>query len=99
MIKLQEDFKWADMHWIWKNMQIRQGLHLLKDACYRKMTTVALPLKKGDKVAVFGHMAFHYYKSGTWLGRTGKYMLCGSESYYRTCRALKNTALRWTKRN
>ena len=24
----------------------------------------ALPLRKGDKVAVFGRIAFHYYKSG-----------------------------------
>ena len=29
-----ENFKWADMHWIWKNMQIWQGLHLRRDACY-----------------------------------------------------------------
>ncbi len=27
-----------------------------------------LPLKKGDKVAVFGRMAFHYYKSGLGSG-------------------------------
>lgn len=28
----------------------------------------ALPLKEGDKVAVFGRMQFHYYKSGTGSG-------------------------------
>ncbi len=27
-----------------------------------------LPLRKGDKVAVFGRMAFHYYKSGLGSG-------------------------------
>lgn len=36
-----------------------------------------LPLKKGDKVAVFGRMAFHYYKSGLGSGEFGKYTLCG----------------------
>ena len=28
----------------------------------------ALPLRKGDKVAVFGRIAFHYYKSGLGSG-------------------------------
>ena len=28
----------------------------------------ALPLRKGDKVAVFGRIAFHYYKSGLGFG-------------------------------
>ena len=27
-----------------------------------------LPLRRGDKVAVFGRMAFHYYKSGLGSG-------------------------------
>ena len=32
------------------------------------MTTVPCHLKNGDKVAVFGRMAFHYYKSGLGSG-------------------------------
>ena len=37
----------------------------------------ALPLRDGERVAVFGRMAFHYYKSG--LG-SGEYKICRGDS-------------------
>lgn len=39
-----------------------------------------LPLRKGDKVAVFGRMAFHYYKKRSWLRWAGKHQICGGHS-------------------
>ena len=35
----------------------------------------ALPLREGESVAVFGRMAFHYYKSGL-----GEYEICSGNS-------------------
>lgn len=40
----------------------------------------ALPLKAGEKVAVFGRMAFHYYKSGLGFRGTGKYQIYRRDS-------------------
>lgn len=40
----------------------------------------ALPLRDGERVAVFGRMAFHYYKSGLWLWWFGEYKICRGDS-------------------
>ena len=40
----------------------------------------ALPLREGESVAVFGRMAFHYYKSGLGSGGLGEYEICRGDS-------------------
>ena len=40
----------------------------LRGVCLLENEGQALPLRDGERVAVFGRMAFHYYKSGLGSG-------------------------------
>lgn len=71
-------------------MMNRYGLDLNKYAALARQAAAegcvllenekqALPLREGESVAVFGRMAFHYYKSGL-VRRSGEYEICSGNS-------------------